>query len=345
MAVYTEVSSEQMVSFLAEYDIGSLMNFSGITGGVSNSNYRLQTSQGPYIVTLFEDKTEETDLPYFVELMIFLASNGINCPLPVENKEGTALTVLAGRPCIIVTFLEGTSVSIPQKEHCEEIGRTLAQFHLKAQKFRLHRRDNMGLDKIENYFEQLRDAPETTELNYDTLIQNELEFLKAHLPRKAYEIETNKDISPDEKLPVGVIHADMFPDNVFFLGNKLSGLIDFYFACDDYLVYDLAICLNAWCFETGNGVKFNKNLGKVMLMAYESVRPLGEAEKKNFQLFARKAAMRFFLTRLYDQVHAPQDANVKILDPGVFADRLVFHQGIKTVSEYGFDLSERPQNG
>ncbi len=328
MAVYTEVTSEQMTEFLKGYEIGTLQSFSGITGGVSNSNYRLETSRGSFIVTLFEERTQASDLPYFVELMEFLASQGITCPLPVRNRYNIALTKLAGRPCIIVTFLQGSSITKPTVMHCAQVGETLARLHRVGTGFPLERSNNMDLEQSRACLEAVQQAPEVTGPGYDVLLRHELDFLAEQMPESSSETRG---------LPSGVIHADLFPDNVFFLNDRLSGLIDFYFACDDFLAYDLAICLNAWCFvkdeKTGEMV-YDAQLGQALIQAYEKVRLLEPPEEDAFPVLCRAAAVRFLLTRLYDQVHTDKDANVVMHNPDEFAHRLRFHQETGTFSDY-----------
>src|SRR5215468_4280501 len=281
MAVYTDVAAEDLSPFLAGYDIGALLSYKGIAEGVENSNFLVHTERGHFILTLYERRVAERDLPFFLGLMEHLASCGINCPQPVKNRAGKVLGKLASRPAAIVTFLEGMWVRRPSAARCRE----------RAHK--VHR-------------------------NLETLVGAELAVLEREWPRG---------------LPDGVIHADLFPDNVFFLGDKLSGLIDFYFACTDTLVYDVAICLNAWCFETDHS--FNVTKGRALLANYAKTRPLSHEEWEKLPLFARGAALRFLLTRLVDWLDVPPGALVRPKDPREYARKLRFHQKVKSARDYG----------
>ncbi len=249
MAVYTDVGEEELAKFLAGYDLGALLSCKGIAEGVENTNYLLHTAAGYFILTLYEKRVAKADLPFFIGLMEHLATRGINCPQPVKNKKGSALAELAGRPAAIVTFLEGVSVRRPNVSHCTAVGRALAQLHLAGNDFKLHRKNALALSGWEPLARTADKRADEVAPGLQKIIADEIAYLSAHWPRQ---------------LPRGVIHADLFPDNVFFLGDKLSGLIDFYFACDDLLSYDLAICLNAWCFEPDGS--YNVTKGRALLV-------------------------------------------------------------------------------
>jgi homoserine kinase type II len=293
MAVYTEVSDSELEAFLAEYDIGEPESFKGIAEGVENSNYLLTTTKGPYFVTLYEKRVDPKDLPFFLGLMDHLAARGINCPRPIHGRDGKALRALAGRPAAITTFLQG----------------------LAGRDFELKRPNALSVSGWRPLYEGSRrhvDAPLAAEL------KAEIDFFEASWPTG---------------LPSGVIHADLFNDNVLFLHDRLSGLIDFYFACNDAFAYDVAICLNAWCFEPDKS--FNATKGRALLQGYESVRPLAAEERQVLPLLARGAALRFLLTRLYDWVHTPPDALVKRKDPQEYLAKLRFHRGTASIADYG----------
>ncbi len=320
MAVYTEVPDEELEIFLAAYDIGALLSYKGIAEGVENSNYMLHTDKGAYFLTLYEKRVAASDLPFFLGLMNHLAAHGINCPTPIRNRQGEMLGELAGRPAALISFLEGVHVRRPQPRHCVEVGAALAKMHLAGRDFALTRPNALNVDGWGPLFDSCRDG-----------IDGFMAGLAAELDRELNQL--SRDWPRD--LPAGVIHADLFPDNVFFIGDRLSGLIDFYFACNDAFAYDLAICLNAWCFE-GDGA-FNITKARALLQAYTQVRPLEAAELATLPLLARGAAMRFLLTRLYDWINHPPGAFVKPKNPKEYLTRLRFHRGVTSPAGYGLD--------
>ncbi len=324
MAVYTEVSDEELSTFIASYGLGELLSFKGIAEGVENTNYIVHTSRGPFILTLYERRTAREDLPFFLGLMEHLASRGVSCPTPVRDNEGHNLKELAGRPAALVTFLEGFWVRRPMTAHCAAVGRALAELHMGAEGFALKRANALGLAGWRPLYERFADRADEIAPNLGPLIGSELRSLETHWPKG---------------LPLGVIHADLFPDNVFFLGDRLSGLIDFYFACNDALAYDIAVCLNAWCFE--KDLSFNITKGRALLRGYEELRPLSPAEREAMPLLARGAALRFLLTRAYDWLNTPRNALVSPKNPLEYVRRLRFHQGVRGIADYGLEEAVR----
>jgi len=320
MAVYTEVSDEDLDAFVDAYDIGTVLSCKGIAEGVENTNYLMQTDQAQYILTLYEKRVASEDLPYFLNLMKYLADAGIPCPTPLHGRDGNALRTLCGRPAAIVTFLHGMWPKRINAVHCAEVGAALARFHNAGAAFGMERPNALALAAWRPLFESSQSLADDVRPGLTDLIAAELDYLEAHWP-------TN--------LPQGVCHADLFPDNVFFLGEELSGLIDFYFACNDFLVYDLAICINAWCFELDNS--FNVTKARRMLSAYRRERDVSAAEISALPTIARGAALRFLLTRLYDWLHHPEGAFVKPKDPLEYLTILQFHQGVSTPGDYGLD--------
>jgi homoserine kinase type II len=318
MAVYTEVSDEALRDFLALYEIGEVISFKGIAEGVENSNFLMHTTEGQYILTLYEKRVKAEDLPFFIGLMEHLAERGVTCPQPVRNRAGTALGQLAGRPATIVTFLDGLWIRRPNVRHCGAVGEALARMHLAGADFPLKRANALSLDGWPPLFQAAEARADEVAPHLRAESAAELSFLKERWP---------------QGLPGGVIHADLFNDNVFFLGDKLSGLIDFYFACNDALAYDLAICLSAWCFEPDNA--FNVSKGRAMISGYQRLRPLGEVEIRALPLLARGAALRFMLTRLVDWLDVPPGAKVAPKNPLEYRDKLRFHQRVKTAADYG----------
>jgi homoserine kinase type II len=320
MAVYTDVTSDDLTEFLAGYDIGELLASKGIAEGVENSNFLVHTSAGNFILTLYEKRVAEADLPFFLALMEHLAARGITCPQPVRNKAGGTLGRLAGRPAAIVTFLDGMWIRRPSARHCAAVGEALARLHLAGADFSMRRPNALSIDGWQPLFEHANGRGDSVRPGLCKEISSELDALERCWPRD---------------LPAGVIHADLFPDNVFFLGDKLSGLIDFYFACTDTLAYDVAICLNAWCFEPDNS--YNVTKGRALLKAYAAVRTLSPDERAALPVLARGAATRFLLTRLVDWLAVPDGALVKPKDPLEYFRKLRFHQSVKSVGDYGFE--------
>lgn len=318
MAVYTDVAPAELETFLAGYDTGTLTSFHGIAEGVENSNFLVQTTTGSYILTLYEKRVRREDLPFFIGLMQHLAARGLSCPQPVARRSGEMLSELAGRPAAMVTFLPGVSVRRPTAEHCAELGRGLARLHLAGADFAMRRANNLSVGGWRPLFEAAHGQADTVAPGLADAISAELAALEASWPAG---------------LPDGVIHADLFPDNAFFLDDHLSGIIDFYFACTDFLAYDVAICLNAWCFEPDGA--YNVTKGRALLAGYEAVRPLSPAEKVALPRLARGAALRFLLTRLVDWLNVPEGALVKPKDPLEYLKKLRFHQAVDGARDYG----------
>lgn len=318
MAVYTDINEHELASFLNDYAIGAPISYRGIAEGVENSNFMLHTDHGRFILTLYEKRVAEHDLPFFLELMQHLSKHGIDCPQPVIRNDGTMIGQLAERPAAIVTFLDGVWMRKPNSVHCSEVGKGLAAMHLAGLDFAMRRKNSLSIDAWRPLWNRCRDRADELSSGITGEIESELDFLEAHW-------HTN--------LPTGIIHADLFNDNVFFLNDHLSGFIDFYFACTDMLAYDLAICLNAWCFE--RDFSYNSTKGKGMLKAYQSVRPLNNDEIAAIPLLARGAALRFFLTRLYDWFNTPANSLVVKKDPMEYWHKLNFFRNINAASEIG----------
>ncbi|MBP0438802.1 homoserine kinase [Tianweitania sediminis] len=318
MAVYTDVNEAQLSRFLQDYDVGSVLSYKGIAEGSENSNFLLHAERGSFILTLYEKRVDQSDLPFFLCLMQHLARRGVICPLPVQRRDGELIGELAGRPAAIITFLEGMWMRHPTVAQCGEVGRSLAQLHLAGADFPMHRANALAVEGWRLLWNGSRDRAD--EVSPGLAAEVEAEFT---------DIETRW---PND-LPRGIIHADLFPDNVFFLGDRLSGLIDFYFACDDFYAYDVATCLNAWCFETD--FSFNPAKAAALLTGYEAVRPLSDREKAALPLLARGSALRFMLTRLYDWLTIPDGASVQKRDPLEYVAKLRFHRDVTSPSTYG----------
>jgi homoserine kinase type II len=318
MAVYTDVTAEELDTLLHRYEVGDLTACKGIAEGVENSNFYIGTDRGQFILTLYEKRVSQDDLPFFLGLMDHLARHGFSCPTPVHDREGQILQTVSGRPAAIVTFLPGYSLRKPQPSHCQALGEVLAQLHLGGLDFPLQRSNALSMAGWAKLFSTLDGAAEKLMPGMTSELSALLQDLKSEWPGG---------------LPRGVIHADLFPDNVFFLNDAVSGVIDFYFACNDLLAYDIAICLNAWCFELDHA--FNVTKARALLKGYNSVRALSGEEVQALPLLARGAALRFLLTRLYDWFNTPDTAFVKRKDPMEYWRKLVFHLDVKTPGAYG----------
>jgi homoserine kinase type II len=321
MAVYTEVGDDDLQTFLAGYDLGRLLSYKGIAEGVENSNYVVQTERGSYILTLYEKRVRPADLPFFLGLMDHLAAKGFPCPTPIHDRNGNALNRLAGKQAAIVSFLNGVWPRRIRPTHTAQLGEAMARMHIAGAAFPGRRANDLGLAQWRPLYEQVAGRCDAVADGLSGLIAAELDALEVHWP---------------QSLPTGVIHADLFPDNVFFIGDSFSGVIDYYFACTDAYAYELAICLNAWCFEPDTSFNITKARG--MFAGYQKLRRLEAAELAALTWLARGAAMRFLLTRLYDWFNHPEGAQVTRKDPREYLAKLRFHQGLASAAAYGLDI-------
>jgi len=317
MAVYTEVSFEDLEQLLALYDIGVPLAFKGIADGVENSNFYLQTDRGAYILTLYEKRVADGDLPFFLGLMEHMARRGIACPLPLRARDGRQLVTLNRRSAAVLTFLSGISLRRPGVAHCAAAGAVLADLHKAGEGFSLTRPNALGLSGWRPLAEAIGNA-DGIEDGLTALIAASLGDMEANWPRH---------------LPAGVIHADLFPDNVLFMKDAVSGVIDFYFACNDFFAYDLAVMLNSWCFEMDGSYNITK--GKALIGAYRAHRPISEAEAAALPVLMQGAALRFLLTRAYDWINHDESWLVRPKDPREYSRKLRFHRMVRHAGEYG----------
>ena len=320
MAVYTDVADDELRAFIALYDIGEVLSCKGIAEGVENSNFLVTTERGNFILTLYEKRVAPQDLPFFIALMEHLARDGVACPTPLKGRDGIALRQLCGRPAALVTFLSGMWPRRIQPFHCAAVGGALAALHRAGATFGMTRRNDLSVAGWRRLYETCRCRATEVHPGLADELGAELGLLEAEWPRE---------------LPAGVIHADLFPDNVFFRDRDVSGLIDFYFACTDFLAYDLAICLNAWCFEADGSLNVTK--ARVLIGGYRRARPLSMAELAALPLLARGSALRFLLTRLFDWLNQSAGALVQPKDPLEYLRKLRFHRGITNLAAYGID--------
>jgi homoserine kinase type II len=320
MAVYTDVADDELRSFIALYDIGEVLACKGIAEGVENSNFLVTAERGNFILTLYEKRVAAEDLPFFIALMEHLAAQGVACPTPVKARDGSSLRELCGRPAALVTFLAGMWPRRIQPFHCGAVGAALAGLHRAGASFGMTRANDLSVAGWRRLYEDCCSRAAEVQPELAGELEAELALVEAEWPRD---------------LPAGVIHADLFPDNVFFRDREVSGLIDFYFACTDFLAYDLAICLNAWCFEADGSLNVTK--ARLLLESYRRARPLSSVELAALPLLARGSALRFLLTRLFDWLNQPAGALVRPKDPLEYLRKLRFHRGITGIAGYGLD--------
>ena len=317
MAVYTKLEHQEVRQFLEQYNINNFKDYKGITEGVENTNYLIKTSEQDYILTIYEKRVDENDLPFFIKLLSYLSENKFPCPKPIANKNNEKINRIKNKNAALVTFLNGQSKNKITSEECFEIGKITAQLHEITKKFNINRKNNLSIENWESIFEKTIKHKIDLDESIIKKTKNYLNFLKDKWPKN---------------LPQGIIHADLFPDNIFFTNNKVSGIIDFYFACNDFFAYEIAICINSLCFD--NNSTFNMTKAKNLIDGYTSIRTLSEDEKKYLPILSMGAAMRFFLTRLYDFYHTDNKADVKIKDPFEYLKKIEFHSTIKNFNEY-----------
>lgn len=309
MAVYSPISFEDLSLFLEQYNIGILEKYEGILEGIENTNYKLTTSQNNFILTIFEKRVKKSDLPFFINLKNHLAQKNFKCPQPIINKKGKNINTLNGKPCVIISFLQGKKINDVTPNHCHQVGEILSSFHQASTDFKNQRINKMHHAQWQSLFKKCQYIKDNPYMKLLTQIENELDFLEQHWP---------------SNLPKGIIHGDVFRDNVFFNNNQFSGLIDFYFSCHDFYAYDIAITINAWCFDFKGEFDFSKF--ESLITGYEINRSLNSEEKKSMSILLRGAAIRILMTRLYDQLYHPDGAFVVPKDPQEYFSILKFHQ-------------------
>lgn len=320
MAVYTHIDAPALARLAEDYGLDAIITCKGIAEGVQNSNFLVATGTTRYILTLYEEAVAPEDLPFFLGLMRHLADAGLTCPTPVARPDGSLLTELAGRPAALMHFLDGVSINAPTPAHCHVVGVALAELHHAARDFPQSRRNALGVGDWPSLYARCRTDSDAAPPDMAQAIEDALAHLGAHWP---------------EGLPSGIIHADFFPDNVFFLDDKLSGVIDFYFACNDFLAYDLAIALNAWGFDAH--AQFDTANAAALFAGYRSGRDLAPEEIAALPVLAAGAALRFLLTRLHDRIHHLDGALVVPKDPMDYLHRLQFHRRVESAAAYGLE--------
>ena len=309
MAVFTKLSKVDIEKFLKNYSIGSLLSFKGIIEGIENTNYKIITSNHTYILTIFEKRVNPNELPFFINLQRDLVTHGFDCPLPIENNNGSAINNLKGKSAIIISFLEGKQLDSVIPTHCKEVGSMIARFTNITKSSKLKRENSLSLNTWEDIFKKCKKRGDESYKEYFEILENELFFLKVNWPNN---------------LPRAIIHADLFQDNIFFIEDKISGVIDFYFSCEDFIAYELALAVNAWCFDVNNGFR-SKNY-QSLIQGFNEHSSLTNEELNAMNILLRGAAVRILVTRLHDKIFHPIDALVIPKDPSEYLNILKWHQ-------------------
>ena len=319
MAVYTKINKKDILYINKRFNDKNFLSFKGIKQGIENTNYLLKSKNKKFILTIFEKRVSKREIPFFMKLMDQLNDSKMDCPKPLRNKEGNYLIKLKNKTACIVTFLEGKDKKILDLKNCYDVGKSIAKIHLSTSKIRLFRKNSMGIKSLNPLLKSIKFKSKKF-ANIDKFLKTNFKDIKKKWPKK---------------LPSGIIHGDLFIDNIFFKNNKLSGIIDFYFAANDYFMYEIAICVNALCFDKkGSKFEINKKKIKNLIKGYESVKKILFKEKQSLNILCRGAAMRYFLTRLYDYTNTPKTALIKIKDPREYYQKLVIHNNFKTYKDY-----------
>jgi len=322
MAVYTKLSADELKDFFSKYDLGKLINHKEIKEGIENTNYFTQTENGKFILTLYEKRVDEKDLPFFISLMKNLFDKNFPCPNPIINKNGNYISEIKNKKAAVISFLNGTAKKILSPNECYQVGIYTAKLHSITKDLTGKRKNKLSVNSWREIYNKIRNDCSKIHKNLPKIIEKNLNEIENNWPKN---------------IPSGIIHADLFPDNIFFNGNKLSGIIDYYFSCYDYYAFEIAICLNALCFEGQNqNLSFNVTKAKKFIDGYSSIRALTEEEKKSLKVLCQGAATRFLLTRVFDYLNLTEGAIVKIKDPVEYLKRLEFHDNVKNYQDYFF---------
>ena len=319
MAVYTKISNKEITFINSQFDIDKIKNFKGIKKGIENTNYLLRSKNEKLILTIFEKRVLNREIPFFMQLMDTLNNSGISCPKPLKNKSGNYLIKLKGKTACIVSFIEGSDKIKLNSKNCFDIGKIIARMHTVTKNIKLYRKNSMGIEYLSPLLKSIKFKSKKF-TNLEKFLKVNLDYLKKNWPKK---------------LPLGIIHGDLFIDNIFFKKNKLSGIIDFYFAANDYFMYEIAICINALCFDIKKS-KFIINKQKVnnLIKGYESIKKISLKEKKSLNILCRGAAIRYLLTRLYDYSNTPKTALIQIKDPNEYYQKLITHNNLRYYKDY-----------
>jgi len=320
MAVYTKIDKKDILTLSSNYKLGKITKFVGIKKGIENTNYLLKTNKTKFILTIFEKRVQKKDLPFFMNLMEKLNQKKIICPKPLKSKDGKHLSSIKDKPASIVTFLSGMDKTNLNYENCFDIGKNIAKFHKATAKIKLYRENSMSIKKLDRLLKSIKFKSNRISSKLKPTLNVCLKDIKNQWPKK---------------LPSGIIHGDLFIDNIFFNKNRFSGFIDFYFSSNDYLMYEIAICINSLCFDKKkNSFKINHKKVKSLIDGYETVRSITKKEKDALNILCRGAALRYLLTRIYDYFNTPKSALIKIKDPNEYFQKLIFHNNLNNYKDY-----------
>ena len=320
MAIYTKISRKNLMSIEGKFNLGKIISFKGIKKGIENTNYLLRTKNNKYILTIFEKRVQKKDLPFFMSLMDKLNNHNINCPKPQKSKTGNYLVNIKNKPASIVSFVEGRDKNKLKIKDCYEIGKNIAKLHTVSKKIKLYRKNSLSLSSWPKLLNKIGNKCNKIDVNLNNLMKTSLADIKKRWPRK---------------LSSGIIHGDLFIDNIFFKNNKFYGYIDFYFSSNDFLLYEIAICINALCFDKKKGnFIFNKKKSKNLLKGYSSLRKLSKDEKNSLNVLCRGAALRYLLTRTFDYLNTPKSAIIKIKNPREYIQKLKIHNKFNNFKNY-----------
>ena len=320
MAIYTKISGNDVVSIEKKFNLGKIISCKGIKKGIENTNYLVRTKNNKYILTIFEKRVKKRDVPFFMSLMDKLNNHNINCPKPQKSKAGNYSINIKNKPASIVSFVEGKDKNKLKIKDCYKIGKNVAKLHITSKKIKLHRKNSMSLEKWPKILNKIDNKSRIINPNLNYFMKETLLEVKNKWPKN---------------LPSGIIHGDLFIDNIFFNKNKFHGYIDFYFACNDFLMYEIAICINALCFDKKNGkFIFNKKKSKNLIKGYSKIRKLSQREKKSLNILCKGAALRYLLTRTYDYLNTPKSAIIKIKDPKEYIQKLKVHNTLSNFKNY-----------
>ena len=320
MAVYTKISRNDILSIDRKFNLGKIISFKGIKKGIENTNYLIRTKNNKYILTIFEKRVQKKDLPFFMSLMDKLNNNKINCPKPQKSKKGNYLVNIKNKSASIVSFVAGKEKNKLKIKDCYEIGKNIAKLHIASKRIKLYRKNSMSLSSWPKLLNKIGNKCKKIDINLNNLMKTSLRDIKKRWPRK---------------LSSGIIHGDLFIDNIFFKNNKFYGYIDFYFSSNDFLIYEIAICINALCFDKKNKkFIFNKIKSKNLLKGYSSLRKLSQDEKNSLNVLCRGAALRYLLTRTYDYLNTPKSAIIKLKNPREYIQKLIIHNKFNNFKNY-----------
>ena len=322
MAIYTKLNEANLKDFFSKYNLGKLISYKGIEEGIENTNYLIKTTEGKFILTIYEKRVQENDLPFFIGLMKNLFNANFKSPEPIINKNGSYISEILNKKAAVVSFIDGNSKKVLSPENCFLVGVETAKLHMITKKLSIKRKNRLSVESWKNIYNKVSKDCSKIHTSLPKIIEKNLEEIEKNWPKN---------------IPSGIIHADLFPDNIFFKNNKFTGIIDFYFSCYDFYAFEIAICLNALCFEGKNeNLSFNVTKAKKYIDGYSTIRKLTEDEKKSLKILCQGAALRFLLTRVFDYLNLIDGAIVKIKDPVEYLKRLEFHNNVKNYQDYFF---------